>query len=441
MTRKPAFKVRPPPPLKQQRLLVPARRARDERQAAEKKECKVVLKAIRKLLKSKHELLEAGTNGLQSYCARAIQACLKMNVERGRKLISASEIAAEGNGFSGQWGSRLVCTWVRAWIKDHKLPRSVIGKHVKSFSLLSDPSIRAKMRSYKLTNFSQNKMVPVVATEYLKDIMSKEIPQGLKKYLELELFPRIHWKPGNGITLHTAHCWLHHEAAQANDGEKKGWVFQDEYPLKKKGQGCGVHQSEVICSTYGWLRKASQTLEYSKNHEGYWTGELFVKQLKEKIIPTFERQHGAGHRMLLIVDNSQGHSAYAVDALLTSRMNLREGGKQAHLRDGCQCQMTFPPGHNKYAGQPKGMKQCYLREHCDYTFDTLQANMPKAMASVDIRTICLWEHHMIRWMELYRLGMGAKDAQLHIKQFSSRQYKSHRRVPESLACQFDTAPT
>lgn len=35
--------------------------------------------------------------------------------------------------------------------------------------------------------------------------------------------------------------------------------------------------------------------------------------------------------MLLMVDNSQGHSAYAKDALLTSRMNMNPGGKQACL--------------------------------------------------------------------------------------------------------------
>jgi hypothetical protein len=29
----------------------------------------------------------------------------------------------------------------------------------------------------------------------------------------------------------------------------------------------------------GWLKDASQTLEYGKNYEGYWTGELFVKQV------------------------------------------------------------------------------------------------------------------------------------------------------------------
>jgi hypothetical protein len=35
-----------------------------------------------------------------------------------------------------------------------------------------------------------------------------------------------------------------------------------------------------------------------------------------------------------MVDNSQGHSAYAADALLVSRMNMKPGGKQAYIRNG-----------------------------------------------------------------------------------------------------------
>ena len=53
----------------------------------------------------------------------------------------------------------------------------------------------------------------------------------------------------------------------------------EEQPLKKKGPGQGLHQSDAICSTVGWLCEASQTLEYGKNYDGYWNGELFVKQV------------------------------------------------------------------------------------------------------------------------------------------------------------------
>ena len=55
---------------------------------------------------------------------------------------------------------------------------------------------------------------------------------------------------------------------QANDGVKKSWVLSGEQPL-----------TDVVCATFGWLEEASQSLEYGKNYEGYWNGELFVKQV------------------------------------------------------------------------------------------------------------------------------------------------------------------
>ena len=194
-------------------------------------------------------------------------------------------------------------------------------------------------------------MVPTVAKEYGTDLMKNDIPKGLKQYLELELFPRIHMKVVRGISLRTARRWLHREGfrftehrkalyfdgherpdvveyrqgvfipqmklhrqriveyvvgdvgkekekpienyverrlilvshdestTQANDGKKKSWVHENEHALKKKGVGRGIHQSDVICSTMGWLKAASQSLEYGKNYEGYWNGELFVKQV------------------------------------------------------------------------------------------------------------------------------------------------------------------
>jgi hypothetical protein len=55
-------------------------------------------------------------------------------------------------------------------------------------------------------------------------------------------------------------------------------------------------------------------------------------QLVEKIIVAFERVHASpGYQALFMVDNSQGHLAYSVNALLTSQMNLCPGGKQAKL--------------------------------------------------------------------------------------------------------------
>ncbi|KAI0790096.1 hypothetical protein C8Q75DRAFT_717388, partial [Abortiporus biennis] len=80
----------------------------------------------------------------------------------------------------------------------------------------------------------------------------------------------------------------------------------------------------------------------------------------------------------------------------------------------------------------------YLRKNCNYTFETLQKNIPLALESVEITTIRKWEHCMIHWMDAYRDGLNARDAQFWVKQFSSTKYTSHRRVPETLARQFDT---
>ena len=57
-----------------------------------------------------------------------------------------------------------------------------------------------------------------------------------------------------------------------------------------------------------------------------------------------------------MVDHSQGHSAYSEDALVVSCMNVKPGGKQAHMHDSWYLQkgqrviqpMKFPADHAEY---------------------------------------------------------------------------------------------
>ena len=66
-----------------------------------------------------------------------------------------------------------------------------------------------------------------------------------------------------------------------------------------------------------------------------------------------------------MVDNSQGHAAYASDALLATKMNLNPGGAVPKLQDGwfmhngCRISqpMVFPMDHPTNPDQPKGIKQ------------------------------------------------------------------------------------
>jgi hypothetical protein len=203
----------------------------------------------------------------------------------------------------------------------------------------------------KLAEYSKNNMVSTAAKNYFRDVVNKEMPAGLKRYMDLELFPRLHLKPGRGVCITTATQWLHREGfrytehkkalyydghdrpdvvnyrqtqflplmakhrrrlveyvvgnveegvikprnnyverqlvlgahdemtVQANDGKAKSWVLDGEHALKKKGVGRGMHHSDVLLSTVGWLQEASQAIEYGKNYDGYWTGEMFVKQV------------------------------------------------------------------------------------------------------------------------------------------------------------------
>jgi hypothetical protein len=75
----------------------------------------------------------------------------------------------------------------------------------------------------------------------------------------------------------------------------------------------------------------------------------------------------------------------------------------------------------------------FFWDNCDYTFDTLKENMLKALTSVKLETIYKWEQWMYHWMDAYRAGLGTNKAQKQVKQFSSKKYKSHRCVPETVA--------
>ncbi len=76
----------------------------------------------------------------------------------------------------------------------------------------------------KLAQFSQQKMVPIAAEMYLKQITHIEMPEGLKKYVELELFPRIHIKAKKGVSLKTATCFLRREGFTYTE-HKKGLYY------------------------------------------------------------------------------------------------------------------------------------------------------------------------------------------------------------------------
>lgn len=167
-------------------------------------------------------------------------------MHNGYKGIPTSKAAAEAFRFAKRWGGRQVRQWVQIWLNHRDLPESNRGSHVKVKTLLEDPVIKAELRTYvrsnkwavdpkKLQEFTNKTMLPVEAAKYCQQICDKEMPQELKKYLELELFPRIHMKVGKGISMSMACRWLQnegfkytlHKKAIYYDGHDHPDVIQD----------------------------------------------------------------------------------------------------------------------------------------------------------------------------------------------------------------------
>ena len=65
------------------------------------------------------------------------------------------------------------------------------------------------MNLAKLAAFMRDELIPAEAEKYARQIVDKEMPAGLKKYMEVKLFPHVHLKVGKGICLSTACRWLY----------------------------------------------------------------------------------------------------------------------------------------------------------------------------------------------------------------------------------------
>ena len=205
------------PRRKRQKRDIPVLKDRKTAHENKQKILQSALKDIEKLIQSRKTEFEGGSRGLQSYCAQAIESYFRLVVRKKYKGIPASEAAAEAFGFARKWGGRQVRRWVRTWLNNRDLPESNRGCHIKVRSLLEDPAIRAELRTYvqsnkwainpqKLQDFTNKTMLPTEAAKYCQEICDKEMPRGLKKYLELDVT----------ISFYAYHIWTDPHFSHSN---------------------------------------------------------------------------------------------------------------------------------------------------------------------------------------------------------------------------------
>lgn len=251
----------------------------------------------------------------------------------------------------------------------------------------------------KLKSFMNQEMPLEAQKKYALEIANGEMPRGLAMFMEEQFFPRIGVRLKKPFSLRTARRWMRREGFRfkahvkgiyvdghdrddviayrqqifipklkelrpklpswtddqllspkpthilvyhdestftANDGTKKVWVLDGAYQIRKKGAGRGIHRSDFITASKGWIEAAGEQMQYGKDYEGYWTGAHLAEQLRRPggAIDQFEILH-PGQTGVFLFDNSSGHSIFAEDALLASRIRRNPGQKeQLPMRNG-----------------------------------------------------------------------------------------------------------
>lgn len=213
------------------------------------------------------------------------------------------------------------------------------GQHAKVYLLLWDPEVAAELCAYvcsnkwamdpaKLAKFSLNQLVPSTAKEYLQHITREEIPRGLKRYMDLELFPQIYMKVGRGISVSTACCWLHLEGFRYTT-HKKGLYFD------------GHDQPDVVEYRQNVFLPAMKS--YEPCLVRYMVGNVDTEQ-------HLSRSNYVERRLVLVPQDeitSQANNISEKMWVLDSQYWLRKGQGVASIRVTQSCQLLdgWKKGH------------------------------------------------------------------------------------------------
>lgn len=164
--------------------------------------------------------------------------------------------------------------------------------------------------------------------------------------------------------------------ASTNDAPRRRWLKSTEQPIRKKGNGRGVHIYGWVSEKTGHLRLSDeqlvaeallpedQRLPITDSRKIIYPGKGFddwwdLKQLMDQMVHTidiFERSH-PDQIGIFLFDCSSAHEGLAHDALNVNNMNANPGGAQRHLRDTIIPLNNPPPkpGRPDTRGQPQSM--------------------------------------------------------------------------------------
>ncbi|KAJ7648975.1 hypothetical protein DFH06DRAFT_996741 [Mycena polygramma] len=228
--------------------------------------------------------------------------------------------------------------------------------------------------------------------EYLAELEASE--PFMPRYAEPDM-AEVSLELGDG---EQEHVWIVHDESTAHTNDYQNnhyWLKPGEQVLKKKGCGRLMMMSALLCERYGLLDLTDEMiaeneklvgelrLEFTKSTttiypdnkaggDAYWNMEQMIAQMVKAIL--IARRMFPNAIIHWVFDNSSAHGSLAKDALTTTKMNVKPGGKvpemretvipsdNPHGRGGQPQKMTFDKNlpddhpHKEFEGQPKGMK-------------------------------------------------------------------------------------
>lgn len=204
------------------------------------------------------------------------------------------------------------------------------------------------------------------------------------------------------------HIFLTHDECYVHVLEylRRQWLAKGQQPLRKKGNGRGIHISDWILETHGRLvlneselasqaalpaesrlrvTDARKIIYPGKNADKWWDLPQLMEQMKDAV-DIFEYIHPDAVGIWAF-DCSSAHEGLAPDALNVNRMNVKPGGQQTLMRNTIIPLSNPPPK----PGQPdtRGLPQSlvYPIDHPDPEL----MGKAKGMCAVVQERTSLWD--------------------------------------------------
>ena len=296
-------------------------------------------------------------------------------------IMKASQIAAKTAWIipSNHYRARAIRSYAHEYLHDGKISLHQQGKHVKRGSLLSNEDIKEAAQKWIITTKPEKRGIPELlkylnntiipsmfnlpgnisasvlwnymvewgyshrankkavyydgheradVVQYRKEWASKmvEYSQFMEKYDENDV---------NKVTLpilpegqqQIVMVTQDESTFYSNESPTNLWLLNNENPIRNKSPGGSIMVSEFQCPCHGTMRiknwKSRKFFFAGSNRDGYWTWKDMHEQIKDDVIPLFEKLH-PGCQALFILDQSSNHNAYTPSANRATSFNMKD---------------------------------------------------------------------------------------------------------------------